>query len=107
MSREKSASYTGNGAAEATAITGRVTSGVRPAMTSSRSMLAPHSRTGAATDQSFARSISPDNSQRERGTLCPQRVDASKPFRCAVFSIEIGEPCFLLLLVIGEGKLVV
>ena len=43
----------------------------------------------------------------ERGTRCPQRVDASKPFRRAVFSIEIGEPSFLLLLVIGEGKLVV
>src|SRR5215471_5423286 len=54
MSREKSASYTGNGAAEATAITGRVTSGVRPATTSCRSMLAPHSRTGAATRRRFA-----------------------------------------------------
>jgi hypothetical protein len=30
-----------------------------------------------------------------------------KPFRCAVFSIEIGQPPFLLSRVIGEGKLVV
>ena len=43
----------------------------------------------------------------ERATRCPQRVDVSKPFQCAVFWIEIGEPSFLLLLVIGEGKLVV
>lgn len=30
-----------------------------------------------------------------------------KLFRCAVFSVEIGEGSFLLLPVIGQGKLVV
>jgi len=29
-----------------------------------------------------------------------------KPFRCAVFSIEIGELSFLLSVVIGEGNMV-
>ena len=47
----------GNGAAEATATTGRITFGARPVMTNSRSMPALRSRTGAATHRKFARTL--------------------------------------------------
>src|SRR5215469_1697819 len=104
----KSGSCTANGVAKAAAITWGVMFGARPATTSSRSQRAVHTRTGTATGQSFARSILQGNFTRVK--VARVVLNASmhrKAFRCAVFSIEMGEPSFLLFPVIGEGKLVV
>src|SRR5215471_11371427 len=100
----KSGLCTATGAAKAAAITLGAMCGARPATINSRSQLAPHSTIGAETERSSAPSTSQDNLNVKVKRVVLNALIGSR-FPCAVFSIEIGESSFLLLPVIGQGKL--